>query len=817
MKKIILISLIALILFLTIGIIYLNNVILPSKIKSLLINNIREETGKSVNIDSLKFNIFKGLVIRGLTIYDNGQSLIELQEASCRVLILPIFKKMIIVPALRLEQAKVFLERRKDLSFNIQDLSVKRGQKFKFSFIIRRIIFSDSYIRFTDYALEDKFTRDLKVSSLDIYFSLPRNLRFRLKSEIPASQPTYINSDGTFVIPEKELRAEINIKNFSPQEFYSYYKNSGINIPGGVIDAKINLKLKDNLLGANLSAQNKGIEILNEKLQLLLNSDINALIQYNLEDKRFELSGSANIFETNVSGLEFVNQVNDIQGELKFSNTAVSSDKLTAIIWDKPVVARLNLNLTDYKNPLLNIHLTSSGLSLDDARKILNDKFKISFPGNIQGNSDLSLDIETRIPANVPLKIGGSLEIKNAVLKLDKIDQPFQDIGGRLEFDSNQLSWPKLHFKYLDNAYETKGSLSNFRSPAVQLELNSGDLFLKSDFTVIDKLIKLSKLEGGYLDSSFNVSGNIDIAEAPIMDANISGKINLEMRNLNKLAGKFKAELDKINPKGIIDAQFNLKGNISELKSCDINAKFFGPSVSFYGLNARDLNLDYKQEEGVAGITLSHLSLYDGTVDAKGKLNLRSQNLPFWLDVQANGIKIEKLKLDTTAKDKDIAGIVETKVKLNGFWNDASKLTGVGNILIRDGKFWQLNLFQGLGKLLFARDFASIIFNEGYCDFSVKDKYIFTDNLKMKSRVVDLSGPVKLGFDNSIDAALNVQVLQDIVPLSGTFKDVTTAIIGEAELFGIIKISGTLAEPKYKFEPALVSIIKGLKDAILGK
>jgi hypothetical protein len=266
-----------------------------------------------------------------------------------------------------------------------------------------------------------------------------------------------------------------------------------------------------------------------------------------------------------------------------------------------------------------------------------------------------------------------------------------------------------------------------------------------------------------------------------------------------------------------MQVNFNLNGNINDFKSCDIEAKFSGSPVSIYGLQADELLMTYNQADGIADIPLIHLALYSGTVEASAKMNLASDNLPYWIAANMQGVKIEKLKLDTAAKGKDIAGTLQAQVKLNGFSNDLSRLSGAGEIFITEGKLWQLNLFQGLGSLLFARDFANIIFNEGYCAFTVKDKYIFTDSLKLKSNITDLSGQVRIGFDSSIDASLNVQVLDEMAPVTGTLKDIATAIIGKAGRFGVIKITGTLKEPKYKFQPAVADIIKGLKDSIFGQ
>jgi hypothetical protein len=157
------------------------------------------------------------------------------------------------------------------------------------------------------------------------------------------------------------------------------------------------------------------------------------------------------------------------------------------------------------------------------------------------------------------------------------------------------------------------------------------------------------------------------------------------------------------------------------------------------------------------------------------------------------------------------------QLKLSGFSDDPGKLSGTGKILVNEGKLWQLNLFKGMGSLLFTKDFSSIVFSEASCDFLIQDKYIFTENLKMLSDIADLEGNARIGFDSSLDISLNVKVEDENAPLTGTFKDITTAIIGEAGRFGVIRITGTIKEPKYKFQAAVVDIIKGLKDAIFGK
>jgi len=816
MKKKIFFIFIALFIIVSIIIIYLNQGYLPTKIKSLIVSSLQEATQKKVNLESLQFHIFKGLVLKNLTIYDDQTTIVSIKESALTFLILPIFKKKLIIPTLRLKSPVVFLERKIDSTFNIQDLFPKKAPripKVKFSIFIYKVSVTDASIHFQDDTLSPVFTKNIEKLDLVLNLALPASVKFRLKSEIPAATAINITATGEYKIPDKQLVSQISIKNFSPQDFQGYYRDFGVSITEGTIEAVIDLNLKNNLIDAKISSQNKNLAISKDKISLKLNAQINADLKYNLINKQLEYSGIATIAKSDIAGLDFLERLTDINGQVEFNNSGVFSDKLSANIWAIPIEAKLRL--ADFKKPLLNIDITSS-LDLNSIQGLLKDKFKFSFPADIQGRGNLLLKIEARLPLVRLPQINGSLDILNARLNLEKLKSSIEDISGRIEFDLSRLSWSEINFKYSGLPYKTTGALTNFKSPSVQLELSSRDLSLESTFAINQKLIKLSKLQGQYLNSKFSVRGDIDTTEPSSLVADLSGQLNINLADIKEPFKKFKDQLERIKPEGTMDAQFRLRGNINDLKSCTVEAGFSSSSLSAYGLKAQKFFLNYSQADGLVAISPLHLSLYDGTIEANAKMNLNSENLPFWISADIQGVKLEKLKLDTAAGEKDIAGAITAQVKLNGFSNDLSKLSGAGQINITEGKLWQLDLFKGLGALLFAKDFSQIIFREGLCGFSIQDKYIFTDNLKLKSNITDLTGSVKIGFDSSIDASLNVQILNEMVPLSGTFKDITTAILGQTGRFGVIKISGTLKEPKYKFQPAVKDIIKGIKNILFG-
>jgi hypothetical protein len=392
-----------------------------------------------------------------------------------------------------------------------------------------------------------------------------------------------------------------------------------------------------------------------------------------------------------------------------------------------------------------------------------------------------------------------------------------EGLSGKINFDKDGLGWEEFAFQYSGETYRSEGRLNNFQSPQIHLSLKSQKLNLEADADIQNKLIRVAKLSGNYLNSTFDGRGDIDISEQKNLLLRAWTKIDMDLADSKALPKRFQESLKKINPQGRILAQFNFDGNPNNLKSCAITATLKGNNLSFFGLKVDELQLDGSQQDGIVDIALLRLLLYEGSLEASAKLNLNSENLPYWLMFDVNNVKIERLKVDTALKKNDIAGSIFTSGKINGFCNEPKLISATGKIMISEGKLWELNLFQGLGKLIFAKEFANIIFHEGHCAFSIKDEMISTDNLVLKSNITNLSGPVNLGFNGAISASLNIEVIDRMVPLTGTFKDIATAIVGNAGIFGTIEISGTVNDPKYKFTPAVVEIFKSIKETILSQ
>ncbi|MEK7307877.1 MAG: AsmA-like C-terminal region-containing protein, partial [Nitrospirota bacterium] len=759
----------------------------------------------------VEFSLFQGLILRDLVISDIQNVVLSTRQATCSIFIWPIFKKQIIIPGITLKSPYIFLERREDGSFNLQDLFTAArapAKKTDFNVSVLKINVLAGNIVFQDDTLATKFKKEIKNIQLNLYLGLPASVKFNFKGEVPLNPVVFISASGQYKLLTGQFFGNLAVKNLPPAEFAAYYNLS--DLLKGLIDLQAQINFKDQLLQANVIVKGENLSLEKDKLKATLSLGLQTKVEYSFSTKKAVFDGFCNIWQADIAGLALLGEIKNLHGKFSFDQRSLIADNLKAQLLGVPF--EIKAGIKDFNTPVLNIN-TDLDLSLLPA--IAKEKFNFNLINSAFGKA--ALIIKAHPDGKGDWVVQGDLSIKEAGLKLGKQDKPVEDISAIIEFSQQGFNWKDTKFKYQDLDYQSSGVLTNFKTPNIKLKLFSEELSLGADFDLLGKKIKISQLNGKYLDSQFLVSGDLDISNPSEPEVDLNGKLSLELANLDKILDKQYPAIKSLRLAGGLDAQFNFTGKPAYFKDCYLQASLNSSNFSFYGFKAQSLSLDFLQDQKIVKISDLRIALYDGLLQGNGALNLDTANLPYQLDLKVDGIKLEKLKMDTASKDKNISGILLGELKLNGYSGDLSRLSGAGKLSIKEGKLWELNLLRGLGKLLFAKDLGSIELSECDCDFLVKDKFIYTDNLQLKGNVANIAGPLKIGFDGSLEGALNVDILSELVPLSGTLKDITTAIIGQSGKFGVIKLSGSLSEPKYSFKTAVTNIIKGLTDVLFGK
>lgn len=812
MRKRIFIIPAVLMLFIAAGIIYLNRVFLPQKIKSIVIKSIEGQTRRKVTLASLRFNLFKGLVLTGLEIIDGDRKVLTVEEADCSFLLWPFFKKQLIIPSIIIRSPRLYLERKEDASFNISDLlvphrfSVPAG-KAKINTFINKVRVYSGRIEFVDAGKKPVFSKVIENIDFAASFTFPANVRFKLDGKTQSSPPSQLSAAGEYSIIDKKLFCKVTAKGLSPGEFSLYYSVPGLSVSKGTIDLESSIEANNLLVDCTYNILVNALDLSKDNLVFNLSCSLNGQARYNPADKKLIFSGNADISSLDISGLKQIQAIKGIKGKVSFDDSGLSSDKITAFVLGLPVEAKIKVS--DLSDPVITGDLTAA-CELEKVPGLLKEGLSLAVPPvKAKGKARLGMGFYSKA-ATQSVEIKGGVEILDGSIKFDSPKAFFEGLQGRIDFTLQNLEWSDFSFNYLGNTYKTSGTVENLKQPDVSLTVNSKDLALETDFNIKGKLIDIVGLSAKLFNSSLFCTGSLQIDDTSKLPANFNTNIKFNLEDLKKFEFSGKDDLEKAKLSGAITIKNSLKGDLFDMNSLIVKASLDSSLVSAYGLKATGLLMEVSIVDSEADIGYFGASFYGGKIDAQARIKLSDPLKPFSGKGNLVNVKLAELKMDTPVKKEDISGTLNINASLSGSLTDAATLNGKAAAVISEGKFWQLDLFKGIGRLLFASDFTNIIFTDGCADFLIKEKNISTDNLRLNSELADITGSMTVGFDGALDAAFNVHV-SDQAPLTGSLKDITTAIVGQANKFGVIRISGTLKEPKYKFQPAVGDIIDSIK------
>ena len=790
------------------GAVYFNETILPQKIKSALIEGFEAATGKRIELSSAKLDLFKGLVIKDLAVLDDDLWVVTAKEASLRFLVVPLFKKQIIITALKIESPRIFAERDKDNSINIARIFFGKPILLngEYSLTVSRVILSQASISFKDSTFDPPLLKDIKNAYLDARISLPDKIKFNTEFEISSKLPMMIKASGEYEALKKEWSFDVKARDVYLKELYPYCKDWNFPLPDGRADAEAVVSINSGKFDGRISMTSLGLEFPQGPIKANINCALTAKTEYDFNKKTLSYSGNIDIKNLAISGLEYIDRIDDIRGNAVFTESKFLSKNLTCTLAGLPVTAIANL--TDFKTGSLNIDIKSLA-ELGMLKEVLKNRFKIKLPAEISGPGSLNLRLGYKLPIKDMPVISGYVNVSGAKIVLDYNKIPLDNVKGRFKFTSNQVLWEDITFKHADVNYKSSGVVTNFEKPGIDIRLDSKKLSVKSLLAINDNFLTLSRFEGHYEDTEFSGFGDLDITDPGNITAELSGTIKFELNENSEPFKRFKNIMRDSKPSGRLAAKFALKGNVKDPFSYAADVEVSGRRISLYGFKIEDFAMSYMQRNGVINIVKMRASLYGGSLDGSGRIGLTSKDKAYQIKAEVKGLKIEKIKLDTAFKDYDISGSIHSRFGLKGYSDDPSKFSAWGKMNISNGKLWQLNLFRGIGTLVFKEDFNSVIFRAGDCDFSIRNRTIAMNDINLRSDLLDISGVARIGFDNSITASLKAEFTPEGID-AGNITNVSTAI----ERYGIIEVSGTLKEPQIKVGPDLSDVMSDITEGL---
>ncbi len=826
MKRKIIIGIVLVIIFAaSFGIIYLNNVYLPVKVRGRLADALATYLNYNVEIEKLKYSPIRGAVIQNIVVYDKvkdkDNTILTIKEASFHILFLPLIKeRKIIIPIIHIDSPNLNIRYQQDNSFNFSRIFLPKPKpqskpKIKFSFLIYKINIFDGKGIFADERQTPKFTKTIQ--DLDIVLGVRQltKIAFLIESKLLTDKGTVtaLSIQGDYNFLSKEVNSKLNLANLVITEFNPYLKALPFSIASGAIEnSALEFKFKDNLMSLKGAISTKGLGLRKEGLALTGDINIEPELSYAMDKRTFDYKANIKFIQANLNGIQYIEKVNNISGVIGLAKDKLWTDSLKLQALDSGFT--LKGTVDNFANPYLKLNFKSDQLDLEKMLVILPHKPEGL---NLNGIAAADINIEGYL-GRPPLDTKATLQISDAKLQAALLKEPVNNIKGEVDFTRDTIDWLNLTFNYLNVAYTSTGKLVNFQAPEINFGLISKDVDLKSDIKIKDKIIRIITFKGQYVNSKFDVEGAIDTQDNtnPALDLLVNLNLNPSDAFVF-LPPALSENLKKIKLDGILNIKGALNGKAKDYRNWNLSFKTASDTFSVYNLKFTNLAFNLDLKDGLINIDRLTASGYSGLINLNFISDLKPGVPTYSLKLNSSDVDLAKLKLDTGLKDQDIGGLLNISADLNGNFNDLASLKGNGLLSIKDGKLWQFNLFKGLGELFLLPDYEKIMFKEALGEFSIQDKSISTENLKLTSDQLNLDCKGKLGFDGTLDFTFYTEANKNLIRDSADIRKFTTAILGGLSNALTIKVSGTIQKPKYKIVPAALDLIKNIKDFFLGK
>lgn len=322
-KKIELVILI--ILLLSCAAIFINNYLVPAKLKNFTRNFLTTALNKPVFFENISFSLIKGVTINNITIFKTSEqkdTFLKAKSISFSPLLLPVIKKKFIISRLLINELALNLERMSDGKLDILDMPPspdKENKEESFPVIITDITLKNSNITFTDNFLSAPQVIYLENISANAYFSLPAKVKFNFKTSVK-DRADEISLKGNYYLQDKHLALTLNCIDLNLHQFNDYFKDKfPISIAKDTTDIAADIffdigktLLVDGTIYFNDSQTNF--------ISLALDGDfvIRGKLIYDFINKTLsEANGNIVLRKNNLKGLLYVDALEEIEGDRK--------------------------------------------------------------------------------------------------------------------------------------------------------------------------------------------------------------------------------------------------------------------------------------------------------------------------------------------------------------------------------------------------------------------------------------------------------------------------------------------------------------------
>ncbi len=223
-------------------------------------------------------------------------------------------------------------------------------------------------------------------------------------------------------------------------------------------------------------------------------------------------------------------------------------------------------------------------------------------------------------------------------------------------------------------------------------------------------------------------------------------------------------------------------------------------------VDIKDLQIAMEVKEQEVKLNNLSFQLFGGQVKGQGKLIAGSDAPPFNSTVTIQGLQLGPVLNALAATQVSISGIAEADLALQGrgfFMPDLTKaLEGTIHVAVKDGKIEGVNLLQEAVSVLKVAGISldnakATAFSAIETDLAIKQGIINVQRLLMDSHDFQATGGGTIGFDQTLNLIVNLNLSQDLSQTIAGSSSVAKLALKEGRLSLPLIITGTAQAPSF--------------------
>lgn len=348
------------------------------------------------------------------------------------------------------------------------------------------------------------------------------------------------------------------------------------------------------------------------------------------------------------------------------------------------------------------------------------------------------------------------------------------------------------------SAIDASGSLAVTKFKYASAEHPDGILLNEMHLKFNPKNVTVDRLNGSYLNTSFNGVGTIDnllayaLAGSPLKG---SFQLNADKINLNK----FLTGTDTAASKTIATGAFVVPGNI------DVSLLATIGEIVYDKMNLYNVSGMLSVVDETVLMKNIKANAFDGSIVVNGsystKNNKKKPEIALSYDLKNINIKKSFYAVNTAEKlmpaGKFMAGTISSQFSIKGQLGeemapDLNTLSGGGNLYLLNGVFSGFEPVNKLASTLNVQALKDVALKDVKADFDIANGKILLKPFKFKVNAIDVEAGGMHGIDQSLDYTMLLNVPRSL--LGGDANNTINSLISQAAAKGF-KLKNTDVVP----------------------